>query len=53
MKIVVDIKVIPVSKDDHDRVTELVDELWTLEQVVFDEYSNDNDINFSVDEGQE
>lgn len=53
MIIEVVIKVIPISKEDHERTTALIDELWTLEQVIFDEYSNENNIEFSVDEGEE
>ena len=53
MRIEVRIKVFAISREDHDRAVELIDDLWSVEKVFFDEYSNECEIDFGVDEGIE
>lgn len=53
MRIEVKVKVFAISREDHDRTAELIDELWSNEQQFFDEYGNECEINYSVDEGIE
>ena len=53
MRIEVRVRVFAVSREDHDRTAELIDELWSNEEVFFKEYSNDCEIDYTVDEGIE